>query len=159
MIQVYVPAGEAWIGSEENEPNAEAHEFPGHKVSIPAFWMDKTEVTNSMYQKCVEARLMSTPAAGEDLIGCPVHSEDFLPDREITYHYNPAFADYPVINTSWFAAKDYCEWAGRRLPNEEEWERAARGSDGRTYPWGMPNPALNWPTMHTAKVSHGYLQK
>ena len=144
MVLIYIPAGQAWIGSDLDSPHAEAHEFPAHEVALPAFWMDKTEVSNAMYQRCVEARLQISPIPGADPDGCRVHSEDFLPDQAITYHYNPAFADYPVLNISWFAAKDYCYWAARRLPSEEEWERAARGSDRRIYPWGNsePNPEL-----------------
>ena len=110
-----VPAGEFFMGSVDNDPFADEDEWPQHAVYIDAFWVDKTEVTNSEFQYCVEA--------GK----CDPH-----------LHVGNTFAgaDQPVVGVDWFQAATYCEWVGGRLPTEAEWEKAARGTDGRTYPWG-----------------------
>ena len=89
--------------------------FTAH--SLGAFWIDQTEVTNDMYAKCVEGGDCSLPSNDSDFI-------------------NAEYTDHPVVYVSWNDARNYCEWAGTRLPTEAEWEKAARGTDGRTYPWG-----------------------
>jgi len=119
MMQVYVPAGEFFMGSNTGE----ADEKPLHTVYLDAFWIDQTEVTNGMYGKC--------EAAG----GCTPPLDRSSATR--TYYYgNSQYRNYPMINVDWNQAAAYCQWAGRRLPTEAEWEKAARGTDGRSYPWG-----------------------
>jgi peptidoglycan hydrolase-like protein with peptidoglycan-binding domain len=93
-------------------PNAS----PVHTVHLDGFWIDRTEVTNAMYAKCVAAGSCEPPFAS-------------------SYH-REGYNDYPVYSVSWEQANTYCSWAGRRLPAEAEWEKAARGTDGRSYPWG-----------------------
>jgi len=127
MILVFVPAGEFIMGAAENDPQAFANEKPQHTVSVEAFWLDRTEVTNAQFQKCVAAGACKPPS-----------SEDSV-TRE-AYHIDPLYADYPVIWVNWGQAEAYCGWAGRRLPTEAEWEKAARGADGRHYPWGDQPP-------------------
>lgn len=111
----YVPAGEFLMGSDDSDPLASEDEIPQRLVYLDAFWVDQTEITNGEYQLCVEAgacsqqRYQGRRFAGED---------------------------YPVVGVDWFQASDYCRWVGGRLPTEAEWEKAARGADGRTYPWG-----------------------
>ncbi len=119
MVMVYVPAGAFQMGSE----NGQNDEKPVHTVTLDAFWIDRTEVTNAQYKKCVDAG------------GCtpPSNAKSYTCD---SYYGNSAFDDYPVIYVSWGQANAYCAWAGRRLPTEAEWEKAARGTDERTYPWG-----------------------
>ena len=113
MEMVYVPAGEFLMGSPEGEGSDDEH--PQHTVYLDAFWIDKTEVTNTMYQKCVAAGACSpNHDIGADLGG----------------------PQQPVVGVSWHDANAYCQWADRRLPTEAEWEKTARGTDGRTYPWG-----------------------
>ena len=102
---------------------ARPNEIPDHDVTLDAFWMDQLEVTNAMYALCVNAGGCTPP-------------QDFKSQRRPYYFNNPEFKDYPVIYVTWGQAKTYCEWAGRRLPTEAEWERAGRGDDFRTFPWG-----------------------
>lgn len=130
MVQVYVPAGEFLMGSTNVDPNATAFEQPQHPVYLDAFWMDQTEVTNAMYAACVEAGGCLIPISS----GSETHLE---------YFRNPTYDAYPVLYVSWANARAYCQWAGRRLPTEAEWEKAARGPDGQIFPWGdaAPNPS------------------
>lgn len=129
MDQVYVPAGEFLMGSTDpeaqiSEDNGRAYpEIPQHTVYLDGYWIDKYEVTNSQFARCVDAGACEPP---------------FVNNSYTYTHYydNPEFADYPVIWVTWFQARAYCEWAGRRLPTEAEWEKAARGTDGQKYPWG-----------------------
>jgi formylglycine-generating enzyme required for sulfatase activity len=125
MKLVFVPAGEFIMGSETRDD-----EMPIHKVSLDAFWIDQTEVTNAMYAKCVADGACEEPTSKESR----THSD---------YYDNPEFDNYPVIYVEWNMAKAYCEWVDRRLPTEAEWEKAARGDDGRTYPWGSESPNEN----------------
>lgn len=121
MVMVYVPAGKYPMGSTDNDPNAEDNEKPQHSVYLDAFWVDRTEVTNAQYGRCVEA--------GD----CPVPT--FCSSGEPTYG-DAAKSDHPVVCVGWDDARAYCQWAGARLPTEAEWEKAARGTDSRIYPWG-----------------------
>ena len=124
---VLVPAGEFLMGSADDDPDASAEEKPQHTVYLDAYWIDRVEVTNAMYARCVE----SGACRAEH------RSDSFSRD---SYYGNPEYDDYPVIHVSWTDAQAYCRWAGGRLPTEAEWERAARGTDGRTYPWGDEAP-------------------
>lgn len=119
MVLVFVPAGEFEMGNEEGWES----EQPVHTVNLNAFWIDQTEVSNHQYRLCVQEEACEQP-------GSP---DSFTRDR---YYEDDAFASHPVINVSWYDAQTYCEWAGRRLPTEAEWEKAARGVDGNLYPWG-----------------------
>jgi formylglycine-generating enzyme required for sulfatase activity len=114
-VIIYVPAGEFLMGSTETDSLANEDEKPQHRVYLDAFWIDKTEITNVQYQLCV--------AAGT----CP-------PPRSQGKRFD---ADHqPVVGVDWLQAVAYCQWSGGRLPTEAEWEKAARGTDGRIYPWG-----------------------
>jgi formylglycine-generating enzyme required for sulfatase activity len=126
MTLVYVPAGEFTMGSDSNSTN----EKPAHTVYLDAFWIDQTEVTNKMYELCVSVGRCKEPTS---------KSSSTYPD----YYSNSEFDDYPVIYVDWIMAGTYCSWADRRLPTEAEWEKAARGDDSRTYPWGNAAPNNN----------------
>jgi formylglycine-generating enzyme required for sulfatase activity len=123
MEMVYVPAGEFQMGSETGEPD----ERPVHTVSLDAYWIDRTEVTNAMYTRCVEDGTCHPPSSSSSST------------RDL-YFGNPEFENYPVLYVSWEAANAYCAWAGRRLPAESEWEKAAGWDEEnrtqRIYPWG-----------------------
>jgi serine/threonine-protein kinase len=123
MTLVYVPAGEFTMGSADGDSEASSDEKPQHKVALDAFWIDRTEVTNAQYRKCVAAGACQPPS----------NSSSYT---RSSYYGNAEYDNYPVLYVSWEAAQKYCQWAGRRLPTEAEWEKAARGTDGRKYPWG-----------------------
>jgi formylglycine-generating enzyme required for sulfatase activity/tRNA A-37 threonylcarbamoyl transferase component Bud32 len=120
---MFVPAGEFIMGNDSNE-DAE----PIHRVDVDGFWIDQTEVTNAMYEKCVDAGACKQPRNTNSNLH-PV------------YYGNSEFDDYPMIRVDWNTAKAYCSWAGRELPTEAQWEKAARGTAARIYPWGndLPN--------------------
>jgi hypothetical protein len=124
MAMVYVPEGSFLMGSDKKS------ESPSHNVWLDAFWIDRTEVTNAMYSKCVQAGVCTTPL-------------DYRSHSHPSYYDNPMYSNYPVINVNWYQANAYCQWAGRRLPTEAEWEKAARGNDGRIYPWGKQSPTAS----------------
>src|SRR5688572_29351183 len=120
-ILVFILAGEFVMGSAESDMDADSDEQPQHIVYIDAFWIDRAEVSNDMYRKCVQAENCTEPA----------HSRRYS---------SPEYGNHPALGISWDQAVTYCTWAGRRLPTEAEWEKAARGTDARLYPWGMETP-------------------
>ncbi|MEW6406685.1 MAG: SUMF1/EgtB/PvdO family nonheme iron enzyme, partial [Chloroflexota bacterium] len=125
MVQVLIPEGTFYMGGVDGR--AAGDEKPVHQVTMSAFWMDKVEVTNGMYALCVKAGACQIP-------------RELKSESQQLYYTNADFNDYPVVYVTWYMATSYCEWAGRRLPTEAEWERAARGDDTRTYPWGDQIP-------------------
>ncbi|MBI1878747.1 MAG: SUMF1/EgtB/PvdO family nonheme iron enzyme [Chloroflexi bacterium] len=116
---VLVPAGPFEMGS-----NSQSDEQPVHEVTLAAFYIDQYEVTNAQYRRCVEA-------GGCELPGCYPYPEAYEAETK---------KNYPVVCVSWYQAQKYCEWRGGRLPTEAEWEKAARGTDGRIWPWGDKPP-------------------
>ena len=115
-----VPAGEFTMGSDRDDDPRNA----AHVVYLDAFYMDKYEVTNAHYEACVMAGVCQPPHAVKSYF------------RE-SYYGDAQYDNFPVIYVDWHMARTYCEtWRGARLPTEAEWEKAARGTDGRTYPWG-----------------------
>jgi serine/threonine-protein kinase len=144
MLQVYVPAGEFLMGSVDAEAKQTTSggraypEIPQHTVYLDAYWIDKYEVTTAQYALCVAAGACQPPF-------------NTAAYTYANYYGNPEYANYPVIWVSWYMARDYCTWAGRRLPSEAEWEKAARGTDGRKYPWG--NEPVNGERANSCDVS------
>ncbi|HSL31138.1 MAG TPA: SUMF1/EgtB/PvdO family nonheme iron enzyme [Anaerolineales bacterium] len=116
----FVPAGNFIMG---NNASQYPEEKPVHTVYLDDFYIDTFEVTNARYAACVDA--------GE----CEPPSETGSFTRT-SYYGDPAFDDFPVVNVDWEAAAAYCRWRGMKLPTEAQWEKAARGTDGRLYPWG-----------------------
>ncbi|MCA9597871.1 MAG: SUMF1/EgtB/PvdO family nonheme iron enzyme [Myxococcales bacterium] len=123
-----VPGGTFTMGADDE---GEQDERPAHKVTIKGFLLDKTEVTNAAYLECVQAKVCKPYREGV------AAAMKYGSDREFRH------PNQPVVGVSWTDAKTYCEWRGKRLPREAEWERAARGDDGREYPWGNEPPDKN----------------
>ncbi len=119
VSMIRIPAGNFTAGSQNGYEN----EKPVHTVYLDDFYIDKYEVTNGLFKKCVDAGECQPPEKTSSMT------------RE-SYFGNPEFDDYPVIYVSWDNARDYCQWRGMDLPTEAQWEKAARGTDGRVYPWG-----------------------
>lgn len=111
---VLIPAGEFQMGSNDRL----ADEGPQHTVRLGDYSIDKYEVTNLQYREFIEATGRRAP--------------DHFENRA----YPAGKADHPVTFVTWFDARDYCAWAGKRLPTEQEWEKAARGVDAYIFPWG-----------------------
>ncbi|GAP41701.1 formylglycine-generating enzyme family protein [Flexilinea flocculi] len=120
---VYVPAGEFIMGADSENHQAMSWEKPSHEVILDAFWIDKHEVTNGQFAKCVAS-------------GYCVQPRSVASKTRPQYYGLADFADYPVIYVDWNQAYYYCAWVGKRLPTEAEWEKAARGTDSNYYPWG-----------------------
>jgi eukaryotic-like serine/threonine-protein kinase len=119
MVMVYVPEGDFIMGSDIGNPD----EQPVHTVYLDAFWIDRTEVTYAEYAKCVEAGVCQQEENNGGL-------------RPSVWNGGSGFENFPVASSSWVEAQTYCVWTGGRLPTEAEWEKAARGPNGRIYPWG-----------------------
>jgi formylglycine-generating enzyme len=123
---VEVPAGSFWMGcNEDTDDECHADEFPYHEVYISGYLIDRTEVTQWGYWACVAAGVCSLPA--DPSFGEP----EFLPCET---------PNYPVSGVTWYKATTFCDWLGKSLPTEAQWEKAARGNSGQKYPWGNNEP-------------------
>jgi formylglycine-generating enzyme required for sulfatase activity len=114
---VLVHAGEFAMGSDRGQDD----EQPVHRISVRAFYLDTYEVTVSRYAEFLTSQKPDSPFKWNEATG-------------------GAHENKPVIGVNWYDARDYCRWVGKRLPTEAEWEMAARGTEGRIYPWGDVHP-------------------
>jgi formylglycine-generating enzyme required for sulfatase activity len=121
---VYVTNGIFRMGSDSG---GEGDEKPDHDVTLNGFWIDRAEVTNAQYAKCVSAGKCNAPSQTKSF-------------TRSSYYGNKKYANFPVIFVSWDDANTYCAWAGGQLPTEAQWEYAARGPQRYTYPWGNDPP-------------------
>lgn len=117
---VYVPSGKFLMGHGESDN-------PEHEVFLNGFWIYRTKVTNEMYARCVAAGKCSPPGT----------------DASLPNYTDPALKDRPVVGVTWEQAEKYCRWLDARLPTEAEWEKTARGPNGKIYPWGDAEPTCN----------------
>ncbi|MCL5429392.1 MAG: formylglycine-generating enzyme family protein [Chloroflexi bacterium] len=139
MEQVYIAEGDFIMGADDDEAKdsgcrvngVACAENPVGAVYVPGFWIDKYEVTNYQYSLCVQAGNCLAPK-----LGTGTFTGNAIDDLFIDYYNDPQYANYPVVYVDFYMARNYCGWTGRRLPTEREWEKAARGTDGRKYTWG-----------------------
>jgi len=136
VTMVLVPGGPFTLGTDGYDP-WDIVAQPAQEITLPAYYIDKFEVSNDQYARCVEANQCDIPT-------------NLRSRQRGSYFNDPQFADYPVIYVSWSNASAYCSWRGGRLPSEAEWEKAARSDDERPYPWGEDQPTCQaanfWPT-------------
>ncbi len=120
LPMVLIPEGPFAMGSNDGSPN----ERPEHQVTLGAYYIDQHEITITLYAKFLEETKRRAP---------PTWDEEAVTSA----------GDRPAVGVSWSDAEAYCKWAGERLPTEAEWEKAARGTDGRRYPWGPMQPFVD----------------
>ncbi len=127
-----IPKGKFFRGTDYRLPD----EGPKHEVELPDYYIDKYEVTNLQYKKFIDDAGHRSPSH--------FRNRNFPEGK----------ADHPVTYVSWMDADAYCKWAGKRLPDDMEWEKAARGTDGRIFPWGAgfsidkANTPVRWAAMY-----------
>jgi len=173
---VRIPAGVYPIGSPAQHPLANPAAMPAHRVTLAAFRIDRTEVTNAQFAEflnALPAKPAGTALGGKvgpanvapadralflEFSGKPApytiidldDAEALIGVRDGRFAPNPGFENHPVTEATWAGALAYCRWRGTRLPTEVEWEAAARGMEGRTFPWGEATPTTELAVINRA---------
>lgn len=131
---VHVPAGPFIMGSNDGPED----ERPQHTVSLAEFFIDRNQVTNAEFTRFLNAK--GTRASGGQRWYDTDDSDARIHQHEGKWRPDPGHENHPVMEVSWYGAVAYCERLGKRLPTEAEWEKAARGTDARKFPWGNEAP-------------------
>jgi len=143
---VYVPPGWFIMGSDPSDGKpgrvVGVGEIPRHKVYVKGFFIDKYEVSVGEYKKFLQATGRKPPRMWIDPTYVAIYP---IPED-----------NHPVTGVSWYDADAYCRWAGKRLPTEAEWEKAARGTDGRIFPWGNYSSLPGNPKANTMEAGHNW---
>ena len=158
MVQIYIPAGKFMMGGDAPEGLATCSELrdnslggeckidwfkdeePAHSLYLDAFWIDQHEVTNVQFSEFLNQEGNQTE---EGFTRLEVEYDAVRIEKVGAGHWQSLgdYGNHPVVHVTWYGVRDYCEWAGRRLPTEAEWEKAARGGlEGKKFPWGDENP-------------------
>lgn len=127
---VLIPEGSFPMGVPHGDRDGGRDEYPRHDVFVNDFYIDKFELTNSRYLEFVKATNHRVPQNPKNA------TRNLWEGQTIT----ESLADRPVVNVDWADAQAYCQWAGKRLPTEAEWEKAAKGTADRRFPWGNVEP-------------------
>jgi eukaryotic-like serine/threonine-protein kinase len=127
LEMLLIPEGEFIMGLPDDEPGSSDN--PLQKKYLKSFYMDRYEITNAQYKRCVAAGICKEPSLITD------YPKTIHEDGK-NWYKESSKSDYPVVGLTWRQAVIYCRSIGERLPLASEWEKAARGTDGRTYPWG-----------------------
>jgi formylglycine-generating enzyme required for sulfatase activity len=135
-----VQAGAFWMGRDDGAPD----EGPAHRVYVRDFWIERHKVTNAELAAFLNEAGLTAADGPRRYDADDADARVRRPDEDARWRARPGFERHPAVEVSWFGARDFCAWRGRRLPTEAEWEKAARGDDRRRYPWGpaAPTPAL-----------------
>ena len=146
---IRIPAGPFLYGSSEADKMAIDNEKPQRTVDLPAYWIGRTPVTNAEFARFVAATGHRTTAEVEGKgIGWTGSKWDWIAGADWRHPSGPKTSidgkdTHPVVQVSWHDAQAFCDWAGLALPAEEQWEKAARGTDGRIWPWGNSPPTTD----------------
>jgi formylglycine-generating enzyme required for sulfatase activity len=147
---VRIPAGIFTMGSDSGPED----ERPAHRINLTAFEIDLFPVTNSDFAAFLNAQGLHNPRSekryDDDDNDARIHRAS---RQNGLWQADAGYERHPVVEPSWVGARDYCAWLGKRLPTEAEWEKAARGTDARAFPWGNQTPGAN-----RAQFASGYNQ-
>ena len=133
-MSTFLPEVSIWV-----QLLATVDEVPVHVVALDGYWLDRTEVTNRMFADFLNS-VGNKLEGGTNLLN-QLNPFVWIFEKDGKWQVMPGREHYPIVAVSWYGANDYCQWAGRQLPTEAQWEYAARGVGGRQFPWGNMDPS------------------